>query len=110
MTLSLPETIDYDNEGTPPVLREEDPNIEVKLDEIFAAPPAEVLVDTDDLLSSSLNHVRHTQGTPDSGISLVPCPLSGLISCTSRGWSTPTIGATLCFCGRPPATLRPGIG
>jgi hypothetical protein len=42
------ELIDYDNEETLPVLREEDPDIEAKLDAIFAAPPAEVLVETDD--------------------------------------------------------------
>lgn len=43
-----PEAIGYDDNQAPAILREEDPYIEAKLDEIFAAPPPEVLLETDD--------------------------------------------------------------
>ena len=43
-----PEELGYDKDDTPPVLREEDPNIEAKLDEIFAAPPSAASSDLED--------------------------------------------------------------
>lgn len=44
---SEPEAIGYDDDQTPAILREEDPDIEAKLNGIFAPPP-EVLLEADD--------------------------------------------------------------
>ena len=50
-TTSVPTALEeftYDDDETPPVIREEDPNLEAKLDEMFAVPPASDRVEMDD--------------------------------------------------------------